>query len=159
VCVVLVISTITIDLPRILSIIPPFADRYLNYPEVMNYITRVARPGLAAFLILFATVQITLTFHSEHLRSALRDHSRFLARWIWRLGWFFLVAFIHFYLLHVANSAVVRGFEEGTAAVIAWGFVYPVLGAWIAGWLLASWVCLFKACEIGHTEFEEMLRF
>jgi hypothetical protein len=158
-CIVLLISSFTIDLPRMLSIIPPFADSCLHYPEVMNYITEIARPGLAAFLILFATMQITLTFHSEHLSSALRDHGRFLARWIWRLGWFLVIAFVQFYLLHIANSAVILGFEDGAAIVIVWSFLYPVIGAWISGWLLASWVCLFKACETGHTKFENLVRF
>jgi hypothetical protein len=157
-CVVLLISSLTIDLPRVLSIIPPFSE-YLHYPVVMNYITTIARPGLAVFLILFASVQITLAFHSEHLRSALRDHGHFLARSIWQFGWFFLVAFIHFYLLHIGNDSVVRGFGEGNIIVIVWNCIYPVIGAWVAGWLLASWVCLFKAFETGHAKFQEMVRF
>ena len=158
-CVILLISSAAIDLPRILSIILPLSDQELPYPAVMNYITTIARPGMAVILILFASVQITLTFHSEDLWSALRHHGRFLVRSTWIFGWFLAIAFVHFYLLHIGNEAIVRGFGEGTAITMIWSYLYPVVGAWIAGWLLASWVCLFKASETGHTRFQELVRF
>ncbi len=158
-CAVLLISSLAIDLPRVLSIIPPLSNQYLYYPVVMNYTASIARPALAVFLILFASMQITLTFHSENLRTALQDHGRFVLRSLWKFGCFLIIAFVHFYFLHIANGSVICGFGEGTAIAIVWTYIYPFIAAWIAGWLLASWVCLFKASETGQTKFQEMVRF
>lgn len=158
-CVVLAISSVFIDLPRILSIIPPFAGGILQFEVVMDYVDTYARPALTIFLVLFASVQITLTFHSERLREALRDHVRFVLRWAWQLAWFLVVAFVHFYLLHVFDTAFRKGFGEGTAVVIGWAFLYPLLAALLGGWLLASWVCLFKSCETGKSQMDDLVEF
>ena len=39
------------------------------------------------------------------------------------------------------------------------GVIHPVLWTTLASWLLASWVCLFKRCESGRADAEELVRF
>ena len=158
-CVVLVISSVFIDLPRILSIMPPLAGRLLEYEDVMEYVDTYARPALTIFLVLFATVQITLTFHSERLCDALRDHFRFVRKWGWQTAWFLVVAFVHFYLFHVFDNALRKGFGEGTSLMIGWALVYPIFAALLGGWLLASWVCLYKTCETGKSTLDDLVKY
>jgi hypothetical protein len=146
--VVMIASTLAIHLPLILSNVSPFSERVS--PEwTVGYIDRWARPALAAFLILFSTVQITLTFHSESLRKALADHWLFARRHWWKLGWFFIIAGLHFYALTVLNESFVQGWGEGTAITLLWRVLQPLLAALLGAWMLATWVCLYKRSESG----------
>ena len=52
-------------------------------------------------------MQITLIFHSESLRAALRDHRAFLREHWWPLAWFLIVAALHCFALHAINRAIV----------------------------------------------------
>lgn len=156
--VVMVMSTLFIHLPLILSNVPPFA-RWMPTEQTVAYIDRVARPILAVFLIFFSTVQITLTFHSESLRKALRDHFDF-ARRHWRpLSWFLVIAAIHFFLLNLLNLCMVRGLGEEMAVTVAWRLFYPLLAALVAAWMLATWVCVFKRNETGRVLTQDWFKF
>ena len=75
------------------------------------------------------------------------------------MAWFIVVAFVSFYGFHFFNSALVRGLGEGTAAGISWQLVAPVLETFIAGWLLASWVCIFKRADTGRSQEENWVAF
>jgi len=152
------ISSVIINIPLILSNFPWFSER-ISPEIVLPYIDGIARPLLAGFLLLFSTVQITLTFHSESLRKALRDHLRFLGRNWGPMAWFLIIAGIHFYLLNFGNSLVLQGLGEGTAIVIGWQLVFPLIEAFLASWMLASWVCLFKRCETGRIEVDNWIQF
>ena len=155
---VILLSSILIHLPIILSSFPLFAGIFP--PEgTIDYTNRVARPLLSVFLILFSTVQITLTFHSESLRRALRDHLLFIKRNAWPFAWFILIAAIHFFVLAAVNLSLVRGFGERTAIIVAWRLIYPFFGAIVSAWLLSAWVCLFKRCETGRAHPEDWIKF
>ncbi len=155
---VMAVSSTIINLPLILSTLPWFSD-LIPSEIVLDGIDRFSRPLLAVFLILFSTVQITLTFHSESLRKAIRDHLKFLTR-NWRfVTWFLVIAAIHFLLLNFFNSFLLKGLGEGTAIVIAWELVFPLIEALLAAWLLASWVCLFKRCEAGRIDVDNWIQF
>ena len=153
---VTVISSLFIHLPLVLSNLPWFAERFPT-ELVLDYIDRFARPFLAVLLLLFSTVQITLTFHSESLRKAIADHFRFLAHQWHRLGWFLAIAGIHFFALNFVNTLFLRALGEGTAIVIAWELLFPLLEALLAAWLLASWVCLFKRCQAGTIDTDNWI--
>jgi hypothetical protein len=147
--VILVLSTLLIDLPLILKNFAPFAS-LLPETAVLNW-TRQARIALAAFCLAGATIQITLTFHGESLFRAVRDHLRFLWKHGWRLAWFLAVAVIHLFFIHVLGESVSRGVGEGTSLWVTWKLCYPWLWGLMVAWLLASWVCLFRQCDTGRT--------
>lgn len=155
---VMVASTVLIHVPLAFALLCRFDDaEFLQ--NTFLYIDHVARPLLALLLIAFASVQITLTFHSESLPKALADHARFLRRNLAPFLWFLLLAGLHFFLLALANQSVVRGFGAETATASAWSLVYPLLAAALAAWLLASWVCLYKRSEAGRLRRDLLIRF
>jgi len=145
--VVMLLSTAFIDLPLTLRNFPPFGETIPTSPELLERRMAMVRLLLAGVLLVFATVQITLTFHSESLGRGLLDHFRFVARHGWALGWVMIVAAIHFYLLHLANVLVLDAVGEHTGPAIAWGLIFPWLLALISAWLLAAWVGVFRRAE------------
>ena len=155
---VMLVSALLIDLPRTYALTFHFDDSAF-VENIFAYIDWIARPLLALFLTLFATMQITLTFHSESFRKALLDHFAFLRRSWWPLLWFLLIAGLHLFLLNFLHQSIVHGFGEETATAQAWGLFQPLLASFVAAWLLASWVCLFKRCETGRTRAENWIRF
>ena len=155
---VMVASSLLINLPLLLSVIPPFTH-WIPPETTVERIDRFSRPLLVAFLLCFSTVQITLTFHSESLRSAIRDHFQFLRRNWWHVAWFYAVAGMQFYLLNVVNLALVRGLGSGTALIVLWRLVYPFIAAFAAAWMLAGWVCLFRRCQDGHPGKDNWIEF
>jgi hypothetical protein len=156
--VIMAVSSVLIKLPLILSSFPWFAP-WLNTEGVLRFINHCARPALAVFLVFFSTVQIILTFHSESLRKALRDHVQFARRNGMPLAWFVLLAGLGFYLINALNALLVRGMGEGTAIIVAWQLLFPLLEAFVAAWMLASWVCLFKRCESGRINVDNWIQF
>ncbi|MDP9291489.1 MAG: hypothetical protein M3O82_03890 [Verrucomicrobiota bacterium] len=156
--IVMLLSTLFIHLPLIFLNFAPFTN-LLPERGVFAFIDRVARPLIAVFLILFSSVQITLTFHSESLRKAFRDHFAFVKRHAWPVSWFILLAGFHFVLVNFLNLAIERGMGEGTAATLIWRLAFPLVAAAVAAWMLATWVCLFKRLETGHTAGQDWIRF
>ncbi len=156
---VMLLSSLFIDLPLILKNFPAFQSWFPDDDVLMENRQRSARMVLTCFLLLWASVQITLIFHSEAVRRALRDHVHFVAHHLWPFGWFIIVAALHFYLVQVALGLVLRGLGEETAAGVAWSLVVPWLRAVVAAWLLASWVCLFKRCDSHREDAEELVKF
>jgi hypothetical protein len=148
---VMLLSTLLIHMPLILKNFPSF--QFLFPPDEAAFDPRwkVARAVLTGVLLLFSTMQITLTFHSESLGKAFRDHRDFVTRHWWPLSWFFILAGLHFYVLRVVVALVQRGLGDGTALGIAWSFLAPWLNGFVAAWLLASWVCFYKHADTGRT--------
>lgn len=156
--VVFALSSILIYLPQILLTLPPFAGT-MDLLALSEYVDRVARPLLTLFLLLFATLQITLTFHSESLYEALGHHLQFLRHHGFEMIWFILIALVHFYAFHFLRIALAVGWGAGTAAGIGWQLAAPLLEAFVAAWLLASWVCLFKRSAPGHPHDKNWITF
>ena len=155
---VMLISTLVIHLPLIFSTIAPFSN-WITPIVAFRFVEHVARPLLAIFLLCFATPQITLTFHSESFREAVSDHLRFLRKNGSTMAWFIIVAFVSFYGFHFVNSALVRGLGEGTTAGVLWQLAAPFLETFLAGWLLASWVCIYKRADTGRSQEENWVAF
>jgi hypothetical protein len=156
---VLVVSSLFIDLPLILKNFPAFQAWFSVEPETLEKRLRLARSILTGFLLAFATMQITLTFHSESLRRAAGDHARFIRRNWWAFAWFVIVAALHWYGFHVLKLLCTRALGEGTAPGIIWSLCAPWLGGAIGAWLLASWVCLYKSRDHdrGTHELDQIL--
>ena len=157
--VVMGCSSLLIDLPRLFALVFRFND-LLFVNRTLGYIDHVARPLLALLLIFFSSMQITLTFHSETLGRAFRQHWQFLRHFTWHLFWFLLIAAIHFLGLAYLNRWLLLGFGGGsTSAGFVWSFIYPLLAAFLAAWLLSSWVSLYKRCETGRLQAPDWIPF
>lgn len=156
--IVMLLSTICIDAPLILKNFQPFAN-WLPEEQLLGSCLRVSRAALATFLLLTATMQITLTFHSESWRKAMRDHLRFVRRNWWTFAWFLAIAAFHFIAWHTLDLAIRRGFGEGTALWVSWSLAAPWIAAVITAWLLASWVCVFKRCDNERLHDENWIKF
>lgn len=157
--VVMILSSLFIHFPLILKNFPVFAHWFPSEPDAIDFRVRLARSLLTGVLFLFATVQITLIFHSESLAKALRDHLRFLRRNLWPFGWFLLLAALHLYLVNIVLLLIQHGLGEGVSLGIAWSLISPWLFGFVAAWLLASWVCLFKQCDTGRSTEENWIKF
>ena len=104
-------------------------------------------------------MQISLVLHNESLREAFRAHRQFLSRNTARLGWFLLICALHFFIL-TACDAIVRGaIADRVAAIMIWKTIYVVVRGLVTGWLLASWVCLFRQCETGRINQETWIKY
>jgi hypothetical protein len=157
--VVVFASSVFIDLPLILKNFAPFQDLLAVDEATMNWRLRLARSILAALLLLLPTMQITLTFHNESLLKGLADHLSFLRRHWWRFGWFLIVAAFHLHVFVALNLLCALALGEGTAPGIAWSLLAPWLNGVVGAWLLASWVCLFRACDHARSAHENWIKF
>ncbi|HWB59476.1 MAG TPA: hypothetical protein VG733_08290, partial [Chthoniobacteraceae bacterium] len=132
---------------------------YFGPETFFHFVDYVGRPVMAGFFILFSGMQIILTFHSESLVKAFKDYLHFLRKEAWSVaGWLF-IAFFNFYILAVLNGAMKEGFAEDNGPAIAWSLIYPLLNAFIGGWMLASWVCLYKRSETGRVRDEHWVKY
>ncbi|MEI9894505.1 MAG: hypothetical protein WDN28_11620 [Chthoniobacter sp.] len=148
---VMLLSSVFIHLPLILKNFEAFQGMFPHEVPVIDARWRIARGIITAILLLFAAMQITLTFHSESLGKALHDHLRFLSRHWWSFGWFLIVAAMHFFLALVLLNLVQVGLGDGTALGIVWSFLVPWVNGFVAAWLLASWVCYYKHGDAPQT--------
>ncbi len=172
--IVMLLSTLFISLPQIITVVPPFTHYVPEKSVLFYYNDHVARPLLVGFLLLFSGMQIILTFHSETLRKAFGDYLHFLRKDGWAVFWFLVVAFIHFYALNVLNGVINAGFanlpeqtaggdfEKGsviTVFTLVWRVTYPLLAAFVGGWMLATWVCLYKRSEAGRVHADNWIKY
>jgi hypothetical protein len=141
-CVMLV-QALTIELPLALS----FLLNWPAHPELVSYWLQVVRLVVALCLIGCFSMQAWLILHGESLRRALRGHFRLLRTHLWEIAWFIIVAAVHCWAVHFLRLAVLKGLGEDTAFGLGWSLCWPIVGGLVGGWLLASWVCLFKRCE------------
>ena len=149
--IVILISSLLVRLPLLLAY-------FIDLPGVLDY-QEAARYTMSGLIILFCSVQISLVLHNESLRAALHAHWEFIRRNTFRLGWFFLICAIHFFFL-TALDAILRGaIADRVAGLIIWKVIYVCLRGLVTGWLLASWVCLFRQCETGRIDKETWIRY
>jgi hypothetical protein len=149
--VVVLASMLIVRLPLLLAY-------FIDLPGVLDY-QPVARYVMSGLIILFCSVQVSLVLHNESLREAFRAHRQFIQRNAGRFGWFLLICAIHYFFL-VAFDAIVRGaIGERMAGLVIWKTIYVCLRGLVTGWLLASWVCLFRQCETGRINQETWIRY
>jgi hypothetical protein len=148
---VVLASTLIVRLPLLLAY-------FMNIPDVLDYLP-LERVIMCGLVILFCSVQISLALHNETLAEAIRAHQRFIRRNAGRFGWFLLICGVHFYAI-IALDAVVRGaIADRLMALFFWKCIFAVLRGFVTGWLLASWVCLFRQCESGQFDRETRIEY
>ena len=130
----------------------------MNIPDVLDYLP-FQRLAMCVLIIVFASVQVSLALHNEGLGEAIRAHFRFLRRNWTRFGWFLLICALHFSFL-MACDAIARGaIGDRMIALMIWKTFFVVVRGFVTGWLLASWVCLFRRYESGALSQEHWIQY
>jgi hypothetical protein len=146
--IVVILGTLVVRGPLLLGF-------FREVPNVFDF----SRLIMSGTIIAFCSVQISLVLHNESLGAAFRAHREFIRRNLFRFGWFFLIAAMHFFFL-TACDAIVRGaVADRVVGVIGWKIIYVCVRGLITGWLLASWVCLFRQCETARANQETWIRY
>jgi hypothetical protein len=139
--IVVLISFLIVRLPLLLAY-------FMNIPDVLDYLP-IERVVMCSIIIAFSSVQISLALHNETLREAIRAHREFIKSNLSRFGWFLLICGIHFFILTTADAIVRGAIADRELAMIVWKSIFVVARGLVTGWLLASWVCLFRRGETG----------
>ncbi len=148
---VLLVSTLLLRLPLLLAY-------FRDVPGVLDYLP-IGRGVMAVLLIAFAALQVSLVLHNETLGEAFRAHWQFVRRHSYRLVWFLIICALHYWFLSLADSVVRAAATERLLALLLWKIFYVLARAFVTGWLLASWVALFRQCEIGLVNRESWIRY
>lgn len=149
--IVVVISTLIVRLPLLLAY-------FMNIPDVLDYLP-IERILMSGLIIAFCSVQISLALHNESLGAAVRAHREFIRRNFNRVAWFLLICAIHFFLITVWDAIVRSAIADRLMALFIWKCFFVCLRGFITGWLLASWVCLFRQCESGRVDEQTWIQF
>ncbi|HEX4641769.1 MAG TPA: hypothetical protein VH252_10295 [Chthoniobacterales bacterium] len=148
--IVVIVSTFIVRVPLLLAY-------FMNVPDVLDYL-----PGerfiMCALIIVFCSMQVSLVLHNETLRAAFEAHTEFVRTNLFRLGWFLLLAAIHYFFLITADAIVRGAIADRAVGMIAWKIIYVALRGFVTGWLLASWVCLFRQCETRRANQETWIQ-
>jgi hypothetical protein len=149
--IVVAVSTLIVRLPLVLAY-------FTNIPGVLDYLP-IARVLMSGLIIGFCSVQISLALHNETLVKALRAHWQFIRQNAGRLGWFLIICGIHFFSIMICDAIVRSAIADRLGALLLWKFGFAFLRGIVTGWLLASWVCLFRQCETGRVNQEKWIQY
>lgn len=149
--IVVLVSLLILRLPLLLAY-------FIDVPGVLDYVP-FERVVMSGFIILFCSVQISLVLHNESLLAAIRAHREFIQRNAGRFAWFLLICALHFFFLSACDAIVRTAVEDRALAMIIWKTIYVCARGLVTGWLLASWVCLFRQCETGRAGQETWIAY
>jgi hypothetical protein len=93
------------------------------------------------------------------LREAIRAHQEFIRNNFNRFAWFLLICGIHFFILTTADAIVRGAIADRVIAMILWKFIFVFVRGFVTGWLLASWVCLFRRGETGAVYQQTLIEY
>lgn len=149
--IVVAISTLFVRVPLLLAY-------FMKFPGVLDFLPW-QRMGMSLLIIAFASMQVSLALHNETIGEAFRSHREFVVRNRSVFFWFLLVCAIHF-LLIMGCDALARGaIGDRLVPLVLWKSAFVCLRGLITGWLLATWVCLFRQCETGRLDRETWIRY
>ena len=149
--IVVAVSTLIVRVPLVLAY-------FTNIPGVLDYLP-IARVLMSGLIIAFCSVQISLTLHNETLVEAMRAHGHFVRQNAGRLGWFLIICGLHFLGIMICDAVLRSAIADRLGALFLWKFSFAFLRGMITGWLLASWVCLFRQCESGRINQEKWIQY
>jgi hypothetical protein len=149
--IVVAVSTLIVRLPLVLAY-------FTNIPGVLDYLP-IARVLMSGLIIAFCSVQISLALHNETLIEAMRAHVHFVQKNAGQLAWFLVICGIHFYGLMLCDAVLRGAIADRLGALFLWKFSFACLRGMVIGWLLASWVCLFRQCETGRIHQEKWIQY
>ncbi|MGH8046851.1 MAG: hypothetical protein ACREKL_06365 [Chthoniobacterales bacterium] len=112
----------------------------------------IGRPAVTLVALFYFPVQAILVFHNESLQQALRDSRRLLrSQWLSLLP-FLIACCALFLLLSSASDFLVSRLGPDTSAALGAGIFTAWFESLLAGWFIASWVCLYKSLSAGRKE-------
>jgi hypothetical protein len=149
--IVVVVSTLVVRLPLLLAY-------FTNIPGVLDYLP-IERVFMSGLIIAFCSVQISLALHNETLSDAIRAHGRFIRENAGRFAWFLIICGIHFLGIMICDAIARSAIADRLGALFIWKFIFACLRGIVTGWLLASWVCLFRQCESGRANQEKWIQY
>src|SRR5882757_8697288 len=149
--IVVAVSTLIVRLPLVLAY-------FVKIPRVLDYLP-IARLLMSGLIIAFCSVQISLVLHNETLIEAMRAHVHFIQRNAGRLAWFLVICGIHFYGIALCDAILRGAIGDRLGALFLWKFSFACVRGIVTGWLLASWVCLFRQCETGRIHREKWIQY
>jgi len=149
--IVVVVSTLVVRLPLLLAY-------FTNIPGVLDYLP-LERMFMGGLIIAFCSVQISLALHNETLGDAIRAHRRFIRENAGRFAWFLIICGIHFFGIMLCDAIVRSAIADRLGALFIWKFIFACLRGIVTGWLLASWVCLFRQYESGCAHHEKWIQY
>jgi hypothetical protein len=148
---VVVVSTLVVRLPLLLAY-------FTNIPGVLDYLP-LERVFMSGLIIGFSSVQISLALHNETLSDAIRAHGQFIRENAGRFGWFLIICGIHFLGIMICDAIARSAIADRLGALFIWKFIFACLRGIVTGWLLASWVCLFRQYESGRANQEKWIQY
>jgi hypothetical protein len=89
----------------------------------------------------------------------MQAHGLFIRKNAARLAWFLVICGIHFFGIMVCDAIVRSAIADRLGALFLWKLSFAFLRGVITGWLLASWVCLFRQCESGRISEEKWIQY
>ncbi|PYK77088.1 MAG: hypothetical protein DMF40_15160 [Verrucomicrobia bacterium] len=149
--IVVLVSMLVLRLPMLLAY-------FISVPDVLDYLP-LQRVFMSGFILAFCSVQISLVLHNETLREAFRAHRQLIRRDFRRLAWFCLICALNFSLILVIDAIMRSAIADRTVVMMVWKSIFVFLRALVTGWLLASWVVLFRQCETGRIAQENWIRY
>ena len=149
--IVVVVSTLVVRLPLLLAY-------FTNIPGVLDYLP-IERVFMSGLIIAFCSVQISLALHNETLSDAIRAHGRFIRENVGRFAWFLIICGIHFLGIMICDAIARSAIADRLGALFIWKFIFACLRGIVTGWLLASWVCLFRQYESGRANQEKWIQY
>ena len=149
--IVVAVSTLIVRLPLVLAY-------FTNIPGVLDYLP-IARVLMSGLIIAFCSVQISLALHNETLIEAMRAHAQFVRQNGGRLGWFLIICGVHFFGIMICDAVMRGAIADRLGALFLWKLSFAFLRGLLTGWLLASWVCLFRQCESGRINQEKWIQY
>jgi hypothetical protein len=148
--IVIIVSSVIVRGPLLLAY-------FRNVPDVLDYLP-VERFIMCGLILVFCSMQVSLVLHNESLRAAFEAHKEFVRTNMSRVGWFLLIAAIHFFFLITSDAVVRAAIGDRPLGMIAWKVIYVCARGLVTGWLLASWVCLFRLCETRRANQERWIQ-
>jgi hypothetical protein len=149
--IVVLVSMLVLRLPMLLAY-------FINVPDVLDYLP-LQRVFMSGFILACCSVQISLVLHNETLGGAFRAHRQLIWRDFRRLAWFCLICALNFSLILVIDAIMRSAIADRTVVMMVWKSIFVFLRALVTGWLLASWVVLFRQCETGRIAQENWIRY
>jgi hypothetical protein len=149
--IVLTASALLIHLPLLVSYL--WITRQTDFTNaVVQYVEQTARPLLAMGLLLFCSVQMALILHNESLVEAISEHAELVRRYWYRVLWFLGVAGLHLLAICWISEYLSGGYPKNSIPALLIGIVSSIAKGFLAGWFIASWVCLYRSSDTDRKE-------
>src|ERR1700756_3113031 len=149
--IVVAVSILIVRLPLVLAY-------FINIPRVLDYLP-IARLLMSGLIIAFCSVQISLALHNETLIDAMHAHIQFVRHNAGCLTWFLIICGVHFFAIMMCDAIMRSSIADRLGALFLWKLSFAFLRGVTTGWLLASWVCLFRQCETGRISGEKWIQY